>query len=332
MHTLISVVITIAVLIILATRVDLRQVWFEVAASDKRFLLLAALWHYGTYPVRGARWRRSLKHVSGQCGYSRFGLLVFFFMFVDNIVPAKLGDIYAAHLARINCGVRRSAALGSIVFLRMVDAWLVLILAVSASWLIFSAAIPQPVTWALVIAALLAVVTSVVIAVFVMMKHSVPVWLPEAVRQRISAFQTGMFPQAGEIIPVLFLTIIIWSMESLWIFFLARGFNVHLGAGEAVFLTMIPVIATAFPFTPSGAGAVELTLFSCLRLVGVASPLAVSLTVVNRFIDFWLHIVLGAFTWLFRRKIGLWTWRDKPTLAVDDPEMLTSPARKENTV
>ena len=55
---------------------------------------------------------------------------------------------------------------------------------------------------------------------------------------------------------------------------------------------------------------VEITLYSCLRVVGVATPIAGSLTVVNRFIDYWLHIALGLIVWAFRRLIGLRTWRD----------------------
>ncbi|HEX9136461.1 MAG TPA: flippase-like domain-containing protein, partial [Nitrospirota bacterium] len=107
-------------------------------------------------------------------------------------------------------------------------------------------------------------------------------------------------------------------------------FNVNLSAGEAIFLTMIPIIATAFPITPSGAGAVELTLFSCLRLIGVASPLAVSLTIVNRFIDYWMHIALGAFTWMIRGKIGLRTWKDRADQDGDGQQKtLTTAAEKE---
>jgi uncharacterized protein (TIRG00374 family) len=75
---------------------------------------------------------------------------------------------------------------------------------------------------------------------------------------------------------------------------------------------MIPLLASAFPFTPSGAGVVEITLFSCLRVVGVSIPIAGSLTVVNRFIDYWLHIGLGVLTWSIRRVIGLHSWRDVP--------------------
>jgi len=40
---------------------------------------------------------------------------------------------------------------------------------------------------------------------------------------------------------------------------------------------------------------------------------------VNRFIDFWLHIVLGFLVWMFRRTIGLRTWRDHPEIADDLP-------------
>ncbi len=326
-HTFLSIGVTIAVFALLASYVDLAQVWREVAASDKAILLLAALSHYATYPVRGARWRRCIQHVPGRCGNGRFGLLAFFFLFVDNVVPAKLGDIYAAHLARINCGVRRSAALGSIVFQRTVDAWMILFLAAAASWSFFSAGMPRAVVWALVVAGLFALAATAVIVVFIVLKRAVPSWVPDSLRQRISAFQTGMLPERREIVPVLFLTLVIWALESLWIFLLLRAFGLHPDASEAVFLMTIPVIATVFPFTPSGAGAVELTLFGSLRLVGVASPLAVSLTVVNRFIDFWLHIILGALVWVFRKEIGLRTWKDSPESS--DLPLRTSAIEKE---
>jgi len=57
---------------------------------------------------------------------------------------------------------------------------------------------------------------------------------------------------------------------------------------------------------------VEITLYSCLKVVGVTSPVAGSLTVVNRLVDYWLHIVLGMLIWALRRVLGLRTWRDVP--------------------
>ncbi len=323
-NTIASIIITIAVFAVLLSYVDLEQVWREVAASNKVLLLLGALFHYGTYPVRGMRWKRCLGRVPHRCGNGRFGLLSFFFLFVDNVIPAKLGDVYGAHLAWINCGVRRPSALGSIVFQRMLDVWLVLLLAAAASLAVFSTDFPVSVAWALAGASVLAVVASAVVAGFLVMKRAIPSWVPKKLHDRIDAFRTGMLPEKKELVPVLFLTAAIWTLESLWVYFLVLAFGLDPGPGAVVFLTMIPVIASAFPFTPSGAGAVDVTLFSSLRLVGVASPAALSLTVVNRFIDFWLHIILGTLVWVFRSKIGLRTWRDLPADGVIEPRSVAT--------
>ncbi len=308
--TYLSIAIAIVILIFAATRVDLKEIWREIAACDKRYVILGSLAHYATYLVRGMRWRRCLIHLPIKAGSGKFGLLVFFYNFVDNLVPAKLGDVYAAHLARINFKIRRSAAMGSIVFLRMIDAWIILMLASLASWLLFSAHLPRAVTWSLIGGGIIAVGATTIMLVFFLFKKKLPGWIPEKVQQMIQAFHTGMWPRPKELLPIAALTIIIWGLETLWIFCLVLAFNLQIGPAEAIFLTMIPLLASAFPLTPAGAGVVEITLYSCLRVVGVTSPIAGSLTVVNRFIDYWLHIVLGVIVWAFRRLIGLRTWRD----------------------
>jgi uncharacterized protein (TIRG00374 family) len=87
---------------------------------------------------------------------------------------------------------------------------------------------------------------------------------------------------------------------------------------------MIPLLASAFPFTPSGVGVVEATLFGCLVAVGVPESVAISWTFVNRAIDYWLHIGLGVVLWAIRHAIGLRTWREvpleeTPAVAPSDP-------------
>jgi len=258
------------------------------------------------------RWRRCLIHLPVRAGNAEFGLLVFFYNFVDNLVPAKLGDVYAAHLARINFKIRRSAAMGSIVFLRMIDAWIILLLAALASWILFAAHLPRAVTWSLIGGGIIAVGATSIMLVFFLFNKKLPGWIPDKIEQMIQAFHTGMWPRPKELAPIAALTIIIWTLETIWIFCLVLAFNLQINPAEAVFLTMIPLLASAFPFTPSGAGVVEITLYSCLRAVGVSIPIAGSLTVVNRFIDYWLHIALGVIVWAFRRLVGLRTWRDVP--------------------
>lgn len=143
-------------------------------------------------------------------------------------------------------------------------------------------------------------------------RNVVPAWLPKRVHDILLAMHVGMWPGPGQLGPIVGLTVVIWGLETLWIVSLAWAFDLQAGWVEGLFLTSIPLLASAFPLTPSGAGIVELTLFTCLRLLDAPASVAVSVTVVNRLIDYWLHLALGAVTWSVRDLIGLRTWREVP--------------------
>ncbi len=289
--------------------VDFREVARHLLSADWRFVLLGLLAHYATYPVRGYRWKRCLSRSPVSAGTARFALVVFFYQFVNNLVPAKLGDFYGAHLAWINFGIARSAALGAGFFLRMIDAWVVLALALFGSWALFSSSFPAPVAWGIGGGVVLAITISAVLLTFALLNRSVPHWVPERGRQMIEAFHGGMRPPRRETGRLIASTFVIWGLETLWIYLLLRGFGVEFGIPRTVFVAVLPLLATAFPLTPSGVGVVEVTLLGCLHLVGVPPPLAASITVLNRFIDYWLHVAMGFVIWGIRQRVGLQTWR-----------------------
>lgn len=309
-QSLLSGVFAVLLLAALASRVDWSGAWQEIQACNKFFVLLGALCHYFTYPLRGLRWRRCMAHLPVQGSPLAFSLVVFFYNFVDNVAPAKLGDLYGAHLARINFGVSRSEAIGSIVFQRTLDAWVLLSLALLSSWLLLSAQLPSSVLWALLGGMVIALGSTFLMLTFFLLDRSIPRWVPERLAALIRAFRNGMWPATGQMPPILGYTVAIWALEVLWLYFLVYGFNMALTPAKTVFLTVVPLLASAFPFTPAGAGVVELTMFSCLRLIGAASPLAGSITLLNRFLDYWLHIGLGILVWLFRKRLGLRTWKE----------------------
>jgi uncharacterized protein (TIRG00374 family) len=313
-QTFLSLALTAAVLLFLAAQVDFDRLWQDLAESDKGYILLGLLAHYATYPVRGLRWRRSLGGLTRAIPATKFGLIVFFYNAIDNVVPAKLGDIYAAHMARINFRIRRSSALGSIVFLRLIDAWLVFLLAGLSSWFVFAAHLPESVTWVLAGGLLLALIVSGTLIFMIFLRHATPTWVPHRITEMIEAFHGTMWPARRDWGPILLLTGLIWFLETLWIYYLVAAFGVTLSLPQLIFLTQIPLLASAFPLTPSGAGAVEITLFGCLQLLAVPASLATSVTVLNRVIDYWLHIGLGALVWVFRAPLGIHTLRERQAL------------------
>lgn len=311
-QTWLGIGLTLVFFGILFFEVDWAQTWEGIREADKGLVLLAALCHYATYPVRGRRWRYTLTRLHVGARRGQFGLFVFFYNFVDNLIPGKLGDLYAAHLIKVNLGVRRSAALGSIVFLRMIDAWFILGLALLSSFALFHEAMPESVFWALIIGVVIAVGATLAMLTSVLLHKALPHWVPLTMREHLKSFQSGIWPQRDRLPGIALLTIIIWALEFCWMLFLGLSFGVEFTFVQLLFLSTIPLLASAFPLTPSGAGVVDLTIYGCLKAISVAHPVALSMTVLNRFIDYWLHIALGILTWAMRRKLGLRTWRAAP--------------------
>jgi len=311
-----SMGIALSALTVMGFYVDFREMWREFLAADKRFALLGLLAHYATYYFRGARWKFVLGKTPRRASRAKYGLIVFFYNFVDNLVPAKLGDLYAAHMARINFGVPRSTALGSLVFLRMVDGWIVLGLAAGSSWIIFSDQMPPLVFWALIVGVAFAIAASGIMIVLSALNRRMPDWVPEKGRRVIRDFRERMVPSRKRVTGIIIFTIVIWSLEGLWIYWLTYGFGLELGLPEVMFLTMIPLLASVVPLTPSGAGFVEFTLYACLLAlpspIAISKAMAASITFLNRIIDYWLHIVLGIVVWGIRYRLNLYSWRERP--------------------
>jgi uncharacterized membrane protein YbhN (UPF0104 family) len=308
--TYVSLAGALGFVVMLCLRLDIPTIWQQVATCDKRWVVLSTLLHYVTYLVRGVRWQRCLQHVARHGHWPIYSLVVFFYNFVDNLVPAKMGDLYAAHLARINLGLSRSVALGSLVSLRMLDAWMVLLLAGFASWRLFATSWPSTVRWSLLGGAYLAIGITSLVGVAALRQGRLPRWLPPALQQRWDALRQGMWPPVRQWGAIVGLTVGLWALETMSLVTLLWAFGVSGGGVSGLFVTMLPVLASAFPLTPAGVGVVDLTLVSCLRLVGVSPDLATSITVVNRLLDYWLHIALGVLLWSMRRVMGLQTWRE----------------------
>ena len=85
------------------------------------FVVLAFLSHYLSYLVRGYRWKKMIRPTGFSGGTIDLAKIIFLFQSVDCVLPAKLGDVYGAHLMKINFSLRRSFSLGSIFLWRIMD-------------------------------------------------------------------------------------------------------------------------------------------------------------------------------------------------------------------
>jgi uncharacterized protein (TIRG00374 family) len=283
-----------------------------VAQADLAFLLLAFSAHYSSYLIRGWRWRRMLRIADFSGTTIDLAKIIFLFQSVDCVLPAKVGDVYGAHLMKLNFGLSRSFALGSIFLWRVIDLIVVTLLATGAAFVLFESQIPPELMSAMkVVGPGLAVLLAGMGFLF----HAHHWWSAivksARLQKLLASFREGLRLN-WNMLPALFIsTTLIWGLEALRLYFICKAMAVDLNVSAVVFITLCAVLFTAIPFTPSGLGAVELGMVKLLALVGITSPVAYPLILWDRFISHWSQILLGVVFVIFSKPIQVKIWQSE---------------------
>lgn len=90
------------------------------------------------------------------------------------------------------------------------------------------------------------------------------------------------------------LGVIAWAAEGLGLYFLIHYMGGdHVTLLNAQFIYGFSLLIGAITFLPGGLGGTEVTMLQLLRLNGVASPVAVAITIVIRLATLWFSVILG---------------------------------------
>jgi len=323
--TFLSLALSVFLIGLFLSRTSIGDIVRHVRDVDLVFLILAFVCHYASYLVRGDRWRRMIRPAGFSGGTVDLAKIIFLFQAVDCVLPAKVGDVYGAHLMKLNFSMSRSFSLGSIFLWRIIDFVFVTGFAVVSAFILFGSRIPPEVILAMKVAGIsLAVVLGLMGLLFHYHK-----WLPfklksERVKGLIDSFRGGLRLN-GRIIPsLLIVTAIIWFLEAGRFFFICKSMGVDLNVMPILFITFSSTLFTAIPFTPSGLGAVELGMLKLLAFVGIANPLAYPIIIWDRFIAHWSQILLGMAVILFSKAIRLKVWHfreDKVSSFEEEPSL-----------
>src|SRR5438093_3488097 len=124
---LIGLAISVALLVWVLYKIDLRKVWTYAQHANGWLLLLTVVVATITFPVRALRWRLILRDADGR----PFPLLALWhattigFM-ANNLLPARAGEVARAYVAARQLPVRFTTALGTIAVERVFDALVML--------------------------------------------------------------------------------------------------------------------------------------------------------------------------------------------------------------
>ncbi|MBV8194798.1 MAG: flippase-like domain-containing protein, partial [Candidatus Dormibacteraeota bacterium] len=122
--------------------IDWGGAWNRIVHANPLLYVAALAVYYLSFIVRSFRWSVLLANAGEKHSTrSLIGIVVTSF-FVNCVVPAKMGDVYRAYLARVKLNVSGAKALGTIIAERLVDLCVLMALLIAAGAVVFHTKAP----------------------------------------------------------------------------------------------------------------------------------------------------------------------------------------------
>ncbi len=302
----------ILILAISKSNINWLNVLHTLGHANKLAFILAFAIYYASFPIRTHRWRRLMhnaNHGALRDTIDRFPLwdltqILYLSWFANVVVPAKLGDVYRAFLARRWLGLSMSRTVGTILAERILDLLVLFPLLVISAFLSFQSRLfsttDTRIRLALIFGLVLAVVAGLILAVIWRAGDRVLRFMPHRLHDMYMHFRHGAITSFGNEAPKLVgQTIVVWLMEGGRLLCILWALNLFVpgkvGPAAALFIALGSSVLTTLPLTPGGLGFVDLFIPTVLVLLGVQGGAAtgVAAGVLDRLISYMSIAVIG---------------------------------------
>jgi len=272
--------------------------WMRIRHVNLGLYLAALLVYQAAFLVRTWRWKLLLRNAGADRPTLPLVPIVVVSFFVNCVVPAKMGDVYRAYLARVRQQVEVTRALGTIIAERLLDLVVLMTLLLLAGAIVFRDREPAVLIPYLVGG--VAVCALGIGAIMVMRAgrgQRLLRLLPEAVFHRYESFRMGTVASFHSLPLLVPLTVLVWAMESLRLGLVvyALGDGTVLGPAQLLLIALVAALLTTVPFLPGGLGLVEAGMVGVLISVGgVGRNAALSIALLDRSISYGSVVIIGA--------------------------------------
>src|SRR6478672_2019376 len=115
-----GVSVSIVALLLVIRGVDLQATANVLRSADFRWIGLGAMFAWGDLAFRGLRWQRLVHPIKAVSYLPMLGYLLIGYL-MNNVLPARLGELVRSHYLGDREGISRASALGTVVVERVVD-------------------------------------------------------------------------------------------------------------------------------------------------------------------------------------------------------------------
>ncbi|MGH2442913.1 MAG: lysylphosphatidylglycerol synthase transmembrane domain-containing protein, partial [Chloroflexota bacterium] len=178
--------------------IDPTALWQRIRTLNVWLFLSAFVVYYLTFPLRGFRWKILLQnaykgsHDKAVDDMSVGGLseILFISWFVNCVVPAKLGDLYRAYLAKLWARISWTKTVGTVMAERLIDIMVLCVLLAATGLVVFHNRLGH-VGLVLALGAALAVGGVTILVLMKTMSARIRGWIPERFADKYVAFEEG---------------------------------------------------------------------------------------------------------------------------------------------
>lgn len=281
-------------IVYLIRTVDLFLVAKTVYNTSISLYLVGVAMFFLTVPLRAKRWDVLLHDIGMETQFRRLNGIVFLSLYLNTVLPMKLGDIYRGYKVVSERTESITTVLATIFVERVFDLVVLFGLLAVVSFQLVQTILYDS-TRLLTIGVVFGGIAVLVCYFFVVQLNYVD-W----VYQKIESFRRGLrcIGSVRTLFTFFILTMAIWGLNVLRLFALAQAISIDIGATEIVLIAVVITILTGLPYTPAGIGIVESVTTATLIGIGVAESTGLALVLLDRSITVVLVVITGSLYFL----------------------------------
>ena len=257
------------------------QVKDILLATDSRWIAVAIATYGISMIIRVERWRLLLWGVK-PLSFKAVSVALVVGYAMNNILPARLGELFRADFAARRHDLSRSATIGSIALERTLDGLIVVLSLVLGRFFVSQ----SPLLNTLTIAGFILFV-GIAIALWVVSADKTSQLfnrVPDRIRSKIVSFQTGLSAMRGtQLGRVVAFSLFVWVFEAIAHWSILHSINVSLAWTQMLLVVGVVNLSTLIPSAPGFAGTYQyayafvLGLFAYQTASGIAAATAVQI-------------------------------------------------------
>lgn len=333
LKVMVSLVVSVAAGYLAMRGVRFREVVSGFWQADFGMIAFAALLCLAAQVGRSYRWGLVLEPLQPVSQRLLLPITSIGFLFVW-VLPARIGEVARPYLLCQNSEVGLSAAMGSVVLERLLDAcFLVCVLLVCLTGL-------QVPGWVLTsVSTFIFLLLSVLL---LMLLGSLP-WsrnrfgqlavfiLPKKVgarlTQSVDTFYSGMRAVASfrRMLGIIGLTLVIWGLGVVSVMVLLNAMGLRLSWLAATAVLAFTSLGIALPAAPGFIGSFHYAAVLALSLFGVARDKALAVAILFHFVVAMVIVLMGILFFNISRLKKSFSWRQQDNLIADDAASEESP-------